>query len=120
MVDVIEETFHIKEEYAAFEAEVVCRLDVVEQCEASIEARGVASSPKLSGGDELVLDQVVLEALCNHLLEEFGHRLTEGYGAVGFGEGVVRLLRFGNDDHNRGLPDSRVVPQCDACVEDFC
>ena len=119
MVDVIKETFHVKEEYAAFESEVVCRLDVVEQCEASIEARGVTSSPKLGCGDELVLDQVVLETLRNYLFEEFGHRLKEGYGAVGLREGVVRFLRLRDDYHDGRLPDRGVITQGDTGVEDL-
>ena len=69
MVDVIEEALHIKQKHAAFEAESVCSLDVVEEGESSVEAGGESSSSKLCCRDEFVFHNVVLEPLCDDLLQ---------------------------------------------------
>jgi hypothetical protein len=47
---------------------------------------------------------VCSKAVSNDFLEEFTCALEKGDGSVGFGEGVVWLVRFGDDDHVRGTP----------------
>ena len=69
VIDVIEETFHVKEEHAAFEAQAMCGLNVMEEGEASVQAGGEPATPKLGRGDEFVLNNVVLEALSDDFLQ---------------------------------------------------
>jgi hypothetical protein len=48
----------------------MCGLYVMQQCEASVETRGVSATTKLGSMHKLQFDQVVLKALCNDFLHE--------------------------------------------------
>ena len=96
----------------------MCCLDVMKECETSIEAGGMAATTKLGSRHQFQFHQIVLEALGNYLFQQFGHGFQQGDGAVGFQQCVVRFVRFGNDNHDCGLPCVRVVAKRDAGVED--
>ena len=118
VINVIEKSFHVKQKHAAFEAKAMCRLDVVKEGKARIQAGREAPSTKLGGRDELVFHDVVLESLGDHLLQQFGHGLEQGDRPVSLGECVVRFVWLGYDDHDGGLPSRRVITKGKAGVED--
>jgi hypothetical protein len=49
VIDVVEEPPYVKEEDTRLEASPVCALDIVQEGEARVQARGVGATPELIG-----------------------------------------------------------------------
>jgi len=49
--------------------------------------------------NEIIFDDLELEALSNHLLDEFTNSVEEDNGAEGFGAVISQLIWLGDDNH---------------------
>ena len=116
VIDVIEEAFHIEQEDGTFETMLVGIMDVVEESQAGIQARRMLLPPKLVTGEEGVCGEVILDTLCDHLLQEFAETFQEENGAMGLWECVVRSVWFGEYNDDCFLTCMWVVAKGEACV----
>src|SRR6202453_357620 len=78
----------------------------------------MCTTPKLIGGYQLMLNDVVLEPLSNRLLQQLGHSLKKRDGPMCFSVGVIGFVRFRDHNHNRFFPTLRVMTQLYAGVKD--
>lgn len=114
-VDIVEEAADVKEYNRCYETGLDSGLSVMNQTQGSIDSAMVFAGPELSGGEDIIMVDVVKDAFGDNLLQKFAAAFKEGDRSVSFGEGVVRLCRFGND-YDKGVRPG-VVTKGDGGVE---
>ena len=104
MVYVVEETLDVHREERGSMSSAQSGLDVVGKGEAGVNAQSGHNPSELFRGHERMFSTVEHEPPRDYLLDQLAKTFEELDRAIGSRGGVIRFVRFGQDDHNSRLP----------------